>query len=61
MVIGSLENAFVWSHRGLMEPLNKVLKNDGVHLNTNGQYKLYRSYRGAMLKALNMINEMDCQ
>ena len=31
------------------------LTHDGVHLDPLGQYFLYRSYRGAILKALNML------
>ena len=29
---------------------------DGVHVNSFGQYCLYRSYRGAILKALRMLS-----
>ena len=28
---------------------------DGVHLNPSGQYHLYRSYRGAILKGLSFL------
>ena len=40
-----------WRHKGLHAPRHLVLSDDGVHLNPYGQYLLYRSYRGAVLKA----------
>ena len=33
-----------------------VLLPDGVHLNCNGQYCLYRSYRGATLKGVSLLH-----
>ncbi len=39
-----------WSHRGLWRSKNNIYLRDGVHLNLHGQIKLYRSYRGAMLR-----------
>ena len=44
--------AFVWHHEELESLDRAILMPDGVHLNPHGQYKLYRSYRGALLKAL---------
>ena len=44
--------AFVWHHEELELLDRAILMPDGVHLNPHGQYKLYRSYRGALLKAL---------
>lgn len=38
-----------WRHRGLSNPtLGPVLDTDGVHLNGRGQYKFYKSIRGAI-------------
>lgn len=44
-----LTYTFCWFHHGVS---SKFLLRDGVHLNHAGQLRLYRSYRGAMLKAL---------
>ena len=44
--------AFGWHHEELESLDRAILMPDGVHLNPHGQYKLYRSYRGALLKAL---------
>ena len=40
-----------------VQTLHKVLPPDGVHLNSLGQYILYQSYRGAILKALSMLHK----
>jgi hypothetical protein len=54
VVLEPLPYAFQWSHRRL----NDFLLTDGVHLNPVGQYHLYRSYRGAILKALGVLNSV---
>lgn len=51
-VLEPFANAFLWEHRGFSNPSVDPYLPDGVHLNSSGQYCLYRSYRGAMLKAL---------
>ena len=43
---------FVWEHFELQSLSRRVLLPDGVHLNPHGQYCLYRSYRGAILKGV---------
>ena len=48
-------NVFTWQHRGFINPYRNLLLPDGVHVNPAGQYCLYRSYRGAIKKALNML------
>ena len=50
---------FTWRHKGLYAPGHSVLSDDGVHLNPHGQYLLYRSYRGAVLKALKILNQLE--
>lgn len=57
VVLGEKESVFVWAHRGLLDPQNQKLLPDGVHLNNHGQYKLYRSYRGAIIHALKLLND----
>ena len=47
---------FVWEHLEIQPLSRRVLLPDGVHLNPHGQYCLYRSYRGAMLKGVSMLS-----
>ena len=47
-----IEYVFCWFHKGVS---SKFLLRDGVHLNHSGQLRLYRSYRGAILKGLSML------
>ena len=42
-------------HRGFANPSVHPYLPDGVHVNSFGQYCLYRSYRGAILNALRML------
>ena len=37
-----------WKHHGLERPATPFLDPDGVHLNPRGQFKLYKSIRGAV-------------
>ena len=48
-------NVFSWRHTGFSNPTVSPYLPDGVHLNPQGQYSLYRSYRGAVLKALRSL------
>ena len=50
-----IDNVFCWYHKGFSNLSQTRLTHDGVHLDPLGQYFLYRSYRGAILKALNML------
>jgi len=59
VVLGDISNIFLWSHKGLNDAKQEVLIPDGVHLNANGQYKLYRSYRGVILHALNLLKSLN--
>ena len=56
VVLEPLVYADFWYHRGLRNPSIPVLCRDGVHLNDHGNYTLYRSYRGAILFALQQIS-----
>ena len=44
----------IWEHRDLLSKKD-VYCFDGVHVNYKGQYYLYRSYWGAILKAIKML------
>lgn len=54
VVLESSVKAFCWRHRLFTNPAKDVYIDD-VHLNLRGQTALYRSYRGALLKALRLI------
>ena len=45
----------VFNAKRLTQPSVTPFLRDGVHLNKIGQYNLYRSYRGAILKSLRML------
>lgn len=53
-VLEPIPNVFCWCHRGFNNPSVHPYLPDGIHVNSFGQYCLYRSYRGAILKALRM-------
>ena len=52
VVVVDEQGIFHWEHRESFNPVCALLSTDGVHCNSQGQYCLYRSYRGAILKAL---------
>lgn len=55
VVLDDIPNAFGWRHRNFSHPAKNVYLADGVQLNPSGQYHLYRSYRGAILKGLSFL------
>ena len=52
-------SVFVWGHLELQSLSRRVFLPDGVHLNYHGQYCLYQSYRGAILKGMRLVYEMS--
>lgn len=48
-------NVFSWHRTGFSNPTVRPYLPDGVHLNHQGQYSLYRIYRGTILKALRSL------
>ena len=50
---------FVWRHKILDSTSHDFLLEDGVHLNPCGQYLLYRSYRGAISKAVKILKTFE--
>ena len=46
---------FCWYHQSFINPSINLYLPDGVHMNNVGQYSLYRSYRGAIIKALRIL------
>ena len=55
-VLDLIPNVFCWQHHGFRNPSVHPYLPDGVHMNPGGQYGLYRSYRGAILKAVRMLS-----
>ena len=55
VVLSEEPEIFLWEHREFARSDCVVLAKDGIHCNTKGQYCLYRSYRGAILRALGML------
>ena len=53
--LDDIPNAFCWRHRNFSHPAKNVYLADGVHLNPSGQYHLYLSYWGAILKGLSLL------
>ena len=49
VVLQPLPLAFYWRHRGFWRTTPSFALHDGVHLNQRGQFKLYRSLRGALI------------
>lgn len=54
VVIDQYPYAKFWKNVGLKDPHPNLLR-DGVHLNAVGQYKFYRSVRGAIIKASSIL------
>ena len=57
VVLDDFQRVFCWSHAEFNSPHKDFYLRDGVHVNPTGQYFLYRSYRGAILKALGMLGD----
>ena len=58
VVLEPLPYAIYWSHRGFWNTRQRIFCADGVHLNNLGHFKLYRSMRGAVLRAVKHLNEL---
>ena len=55
VVLEPVPKVFCWEHRVFNHPAKDFYLPDGIHLNTSGQYHLFRSYRGAIMKALSFL------
>ena len=55
IVLEEFPTAFCWSHAEFNSPHKDLYLRDGVHVNPTGQYLLYRSYRGAIIKAVGLL------
>ena len=61
VVLEPIPYALYWGHRGFWKARGNFLSPDGVHLNSRGQHKLYRSLRGAVLQSLRFHESVDTQ
>ena len=61
VVLEPIPYAIYWGHRGFWRACNRFFAADGIHLNSRGQYKLYRSLRGAVLKSLRVFTRDGSQ
>ena len=50
VVLEPLSYTIYWRHRGFWRAKSRFLVRDGVHLNNRGNYKYFRSLRGAVLR-----------
>ena len=55
VVLDPLECVFPWRHKAFTRPDQDFYLRDGVHLNAQVQYFLYRSYRCAILRTFALI------
>ena len=61
VVLEPIPYAIYWGHRGFSRACNRFFAVDGIHLNSRGQYNLYRSLRGAVLKSLRIFTRDSSQ
>ena len=57
VVLEPIPYAIYWKHRGFWRARHSFLSAVGIHLNSRGQYKLYRSLRAAVLKTLRVFTD----
>ena len=57
IVLEEFPTVFCWSHAEFNSPHKDLHLRDGVHVNPTGQYLLYRSYRGAIIKAVGLLGD----
>lgn len=55
VVLSPIPGVFCWLHKAFSHPGKDYYLQDGVHVNPAGEYHLYRSYRGAILRALRLL------
>lgn len=58
VVLAEAPAVFIWKHKEFSPLKRAVLAPDGVHLTGAGQYCLYRSYRGAILKGIKLLESI---
>lgn len=56
VVLEPIDGVLCWCHRAFTRSDLRFYDRFGVHLNAEGQYLLYRSYRGAIMYSLRQLN-----
>ena len=51
------DNVLIWKFKGMLNSENDIYQEDGIHLNELGNYKFFRSIRGAIIQAFKWWNE----
>ena len=59
VVFEDVFNVFCWTHKGFTQPTISPLLKDGVHFTRRAEYTLYCSYRGAILKAIQILSTLS--
>ena len=49
------DGVFFWRQKRVWNSVHEVFRADGVHFNDVGNYRFYRSLRGAMMKAVQQV------
>ena len=57
IVLEEFPTVFCWCHAEFNSPHKDLYLRDGIHVNPTGQYLLYRSYRGAIIKAVGLLGD----
>ena len=52
------DGVFFWRHKRLWTSIRPVFRQDGVHFSDEGQYRLFRSMRGAIMAAVRRIQPL---
>ena len=52
------EGMFFWRHKRLWTSIRPVFRQDGIHFSDEGQYRLFRSMRGAIMVAVRRIQPL---
>ena len=61
VVLEPIPYAICWGHRCFWKARHNFYADNGVHLNSKGRYKLYRSYSEAVLKSMRLLSSVDFQ
>ena len=59
VVFDDVFKVFCWMHKGFTQPTILPFLKDGVHFTRRAEYTLYRSYRGAILKAIQILSTLS--
>ena len=61
VVLEPISYAIYCGHTGFWKARQNFYGANGVHLNSKGQHNLYRSFRGGVLKSMQLLSSDDIQ